>query len=99
MLAPVWISRASATQRAGRTGRVAPGIVFRLYARECFEHHMVAFEPGEMVRIPLDTVILRLKEMMAEGEKATDVLHQCLQPPDISTIERSFQVSCTLSSL
>ncbi len=31
-LAQVWISQASATQRAGRAGRVAPGIAVRLYA-------------------------------------------------------------------
>ena len=31
-LTDVWISQASATQRAGRAGRVAPGIAVRLYA-------------------------------------------------------------------
>ena len=43
---------------------------------------------GEMLRIPLDTVILTLKEMM--NEQAIPILLQCLEPPDISTIERSF---------
>jgi len=32
-----WISKASATQRAGRTGRVRPGTVWRLYGKEFFE--------------------------------------------------------------
>jgi hypothetical protein len=27
-----WISKASATQRAGRTGRMRPGTVYRLYS-------------------------------------------------------------------
>lgn len=93
MLEPVWISRASATQRAGRTGRVAPGTVFRLYSRECYTHYMASFEPGEMVRIPLDSVILTLKEMMADDEKVTNVLHDCLEPPNMSTIDRSYKVS------
>ena len=31
-LTEVWISQASATQRAGRAGRVAPGITFRLWS-------------------------------------------------------------------
>ena len=84
MLEPVWISRASATQRAGRTGRIAPGTVYRLYSRECFHHHMSSFEPGEMVRIPLDSVILTLKELMADDEKVTDVLHDCIEPPNMS---------------
>ena len=50
MLMPTWISRASATQRAGRTGRVRPGYVYRIYARANYESHMEPFEPGEMLR-------------------------------------------------
>ena len=50
MLTPTWISKASATQRAGRTGRVRPGTVYRMYARECYETYMDSFEPGEMLR-------------------------------------------------
>jgi len=28
-----WLSKASSTQRAGRTGRVRPGRVYRLYSK------------------------------------------------------------------
>ena len=90
MLTPTWISRASATQRAGRTGRVRPGTVYRMYARETYEEHMDAFEPGEMLRIPLDSVILMLKEMLSD-EEVTEVLLSCLEPPNIATIDRSFK--------
>jgi HrpA-like RNA helicase len=90
MLVPTWISRASATQRAGRTGRVRPGTVYRLYERETFTTYMEEFEQGEMVRVPLDDVILTLKEMMPD-EAITDVLASCLEPPNFSTIDRSFQ--------
>jgi HrpA-like RNA helicase len=93
MLEPVWISRASATQRAGRTGRIAPGTVIRLYSRECYHHHMLPFEPGELCRIPLDSVILTLKDMMGNEELVTNVLQDCIEPPNLSTIDRSFQVS------
>ena len=41
-------------------------------------------------RIPLDSVILMLKEMLS-GEMVTNVLLDCLEPPEISTIDRSFQ--------
>lgn len=50
MLTPTWISKASATQRAGRTGRVRPGTVYRMYARESYVSHMEPFEKGEMLR-------------------------------------------------
>jgi HrpA-like RNA helicase len=89
MLVPCWISRASATQRAGRTGRVRPGNVYRLYTRHAYESYMDEFEPGEMVRIPLDSVILMLKEMLHEEVKP--VLLSCIEPPNMDTIERSFQ--------
>lgn len=90
MLLPTWISRASGTQRAGRTGRLRPGTVYRMYERENYDSHMEAFEPGEMLRIPLDSVILMLKEMLSD-EEVTQVLLSCLEPPNISTIDRSFQ--------
>jgi HrpA-like RNA helicase len=92
MLMPAWISRASATQRAGRTGRVRPGNVYRLYTREAFEQYMDQFETGEMLRIPLDSVILMLKEML--NEAATPVLLQCLEPPNLTAIDRSFLSLC-----
>lgn len=62
-----------------------------MYTRECFEQHMEPFEPGEMKRIPLDSVILMLKEMLAEEEGVTDALLDCLEPPNVSTISRSFE--------
>jgi len=90
MLSPTWISKASATQRAGRTGRLRPGTVYRMYARETFTNHMDDFEPGEMLRIPLDSVILMLKEMLMD-EKVREVLLSCLEPPNMKTIDRSFE--------
>jgi Helicase conserved C-terminal domain len=88
-LTPTWISRASAKQRAGRTGRVRPGTVYRLYTKKAYVQYMDEFEPGEMVRIPLDSVILMLKEML--DEKVTPVLLGCLEPPNTSSIDRSFE--------
>ena len=49
MLLPAWISRASATQRAGRTGRLRPGTVYRIYTRDTLNVCMDQFEPGEML--------------------------------------------------
>ncbi len=89
ILMSCWISRASATQRAGRTGRLRPGNVYRLYTRVAYEKYMDEFEQGEMVRIPLDSVILMLKEMM--HEQAKPVLLDCIEPPRMETIDKSFQ--------
>ena len=89
MLAPMWISQASAKQRAGRTGRVRPGNVYRLYTREALHNYMDEFDPGEISRVPLDYVILMLKEML--HEEVIPVLNNCIEPPSMDTIDRSFE--------
>ncbi len=53
------ISQASANQRAGRCGRVGPGIAIRLYSEEDFNARSVFTEP-EILRSSLASVILRL---------------------------------------
>ncbi|MPC27545.1 ATP-dependent RNA helicase DHX36 [Portunus trituberculatus] len=55
-----WISRATSQQRAGRTGRVQPGEVFHLYSSEVHQA-MSAFPVPEIMRIPLEHVILQCK--------------------------------------
>ena len=90
MLAATWISRASATQRMGRTGRVREGNVYRLYPRSFFEVHMSAFEVGEMHRVPLDSIILNLRSIMKE-EGVSQILEECLEPPDLTAIANSLE--------
>ena len=53
------ISQASANQRAGRSGRVAPGICVRLYAEEDFAARPQYTEP-EILRTNLASVILAM---------------------------------------
>ena len=53
------ISQASANQRAGRCGRVAPGICVRLYSEEDFESRSAYTEP-EILRTNLASVILAM---------------------------------------
>ena len=53
------ISQASASQRAGRCGRIAPGICIRLYAEDDFNNRAAQTEP-EIVRTNLASVILQM---------------------------------------
>jgi len=52
------ISKASANQRAGRTGRTGPGVVIRLYAEDDFEGRPEFTDP-EILRTNLASVILQ----------------------------------------
>lgn len=58
-----WISKASAAQRAGRAGRTGPGHCYRLYSSALFEDHMSAFSQPEILRMPIEGVVLNMKAM------------------------------------
>ncbi len=55
------ISRASANQRAGRCGRVAPGICIRLYSEQDYDSRPEFTEP-EILRTNLASVILQMTQ-------------------------------------
>lgn len=59
----VWISKASAEQRAGRSGRTGPGHCYRLYSSAMFNDHFPKFRTAEILRVPSDSVVLRLRSM------------------------------------
>ncbi len=56
------VSRAAASQRAGRCGRVAAGVCFRLYDEDDFNKRDAYTEP-EILRSSLAGVILRMKSL------------------------------------
>ena len=56
------VSKASANQRKGRCGRVAPGICFRLYDEDDFEARPDFTEP-ELLRTNLASVILQMLDL------------------------------------
>lgn len=58
-----WISKASASQRAGRAGRTGPGHCYRLYSSAVFENHFEAFSQPEILRMPIEGVVLQMKSM------------------------------------
>jgi len=62
------ISQASATQRAGRAGRTAPGRVIRLYSAEDF-HRRPAADVPEILRRELSQLVLQLRAMNIRQEE------------------------------
>ena len=58
-----WTSKASATQRAGRAGRTGPGHCYRLYSSAVFENYFDEFSKPEILRMPIDGVVLQMKAM------------------------------------
>lgn len=58
-----WISKASAKQRAGRAGRTGPGHCWKLYSSAVYERDFPEFSEPEILRMPLEGVVLQLKSM------------------------------------
>ncbi len=63
------ISRASANQRAGRCGRIGPGVCIRLYDEADYEARP-AFTDPEVLRSSLASVILRMKALKLDDIEA-----------------------------
>ncbi|PVZ11397.1 MULTISPECIES: ATP-dependent helicase HrpB [unclassified Pseudomonas] len=70
------ISRASATQRAGRAGRLEPGVCYRLWSQDQHEQ-LAAFSPAEMLQADLSGLALQL----AQWGVAPQDLRWLDQPP------------------
>lgn len=49
-----WISKASASQRAGRSGRTGPGHCYRLYSSAVYERDFLEFSEPEILRMPIE---------------------------------------------
>ena len=90
VLAQAWISKSSAIQRAGRTGRVRPGAVYRLYARGRFDA-FPAHATSEIHRCPLDATVLSLMGMSGGTDLgAAAMLAETVEPPAAAAVDRSF---------
>jgi superfamily II DNA/RNA helicase len=90
MLEKAWITRANAIQRKGRTGRVREGTVYKLYTRDIYQNVMEASERGEITEIPLDSVILTMKDIFHE-EPVSSMLSEMIEPPETANISASFK--------
>lgn len=55
------VSKAEANQRAGRAGRTAPGVCYRLYTKKTFESEMQDAVEPEIKRSNLGQIVLLLK--------------------------------------
>ncbi len=59
----MWISKASADQRAGRAGRTGPGHCYRIYSSSIYSRHLDPFALPEVLTRPLEDVVLAMKAM------------------------------------
>lgn len=88
------ISQASADQRAGRCGRVGPGICIRLYSAEDYEGRP-RYTPPEILRTNLAWVILQTKALgLGEVER-----FPFLDPPRSEAVRDGYRTLFELGAL
>ncbi|HEY0748349.1 MAG TPA: ATP-dependent RNA helicase HrpA, partial [Steroidobacteraceae bacterium] len=88
------ISRASADQRKGRCGRLAPGLCMRLYSQEDFEQRAPYTEP-EILRTNLAALLLRLA---ADGLGEADEF-PFIDSPDARALNDGYRLLQELQAL
>lgn len=88
------ISQASARQRAGRCGRVAPGTCIRLYSEDDFDSRQ-AFTDPEILRTDLASVILQ----MASLKLGNIADFPFVQPPDARGIRDGIGILTELGAI
>ena len=88
------ISKASATQRAGRAGRTKPGKCFRLYTEVAYDQMAEATVP-EIQRSNLAPIILELKALGIDNI----VRFEFLTPPPAELVIRALDLLYSLGAL
>ncbi|KAL3288338.1 hypothetical protein HHI36_002786 [Cryptolaemus montrouzieri] len=83
-----WASHVSCDQRAGRAGRVSNGRVYRLVSKNFYETEMDAKGTPEILRAPLENVVLHTK-MLEFNEEPKAVLALSINPPNLNSIENT----------
>ncbi|KAG7200311.1 hypothetical protein KM043_017775 [Ampulex compressa] len=87
-----WVSRANVLQRKGRAGRVMPGVCIHLYTSYRFKYHFSGQPIAEILRIPLEPLLLRIR-LIRKEEKVDlfNVLGKLLEAPTRESIRDSIK--------
>ncbi|XP_012537164.2 probable ATP-dependent RNA helicase spindle-E [Monomorium pharaonis] len=79
-----WASKTNCIQRAGRTGRVMDGRVFRLVPKAFYDNILEDYSTPEILRAPLANVVLRAK--ILDLDEPRILLSHALDPPTLSNL-------------
>lgn len=90
-LVTTWCCRASAKQRMGRAGRVAPGVCFRLFSRHTYDKVMSEFAVPELQRTPLEELCLQIRANNL-APSCREFLLKAPEPPEPVAIDSAVRI-------
>ncbi|CAH1801480.1 unnamed protein product [Owenia fusiformis] len=94
VLEVVRCSKASLSQRKGRTGRVFPGKCIRMFTK-AFCDTLPLFDMPQMQIAPLDKLVLEIKfigNKILPGASPTEILLKSVEPPPVHSIKSAVQM-------
>mmetsp|Transcript_74411 Transcript_74411/g.240590 ORF Transcript_74411/g.240590 Transcript_74411/m.240590 type:complete len:687 (-) Transcript_74411:512-2572(-) len=97
ILATCFVSQAAAKQRAGRAGRVRPGICWRLFSSSFFEQlpdHTLC----EMRRTALEELVLQLR-LLRPGGHPGEMLRRAPEPPSREALDAALRTLIQIGAL
>lgn len=95
-LVEVWVSQASANQRAGRAGRVRNGCCYRMYSDREFKSFK-SYQSPEIIRVSLESLCLQILDVGSPHIQA--FLEHGLVIPPKETIMMSIQLLIDLGAI
>lgn len=99
VLVDTWCSRASALQRSGRAGRVMPGTAFHLFTDAFRDRCMAEYNTPELLRKPLDRIVLQLKGRLNQFGVPSALLRQAMDAPDLSHIDGAYKLLSSFDAI
>ncbi|KAJ3230715.1 hypothetical protein HDU78_008177 [Chytriomyces hyalinus] len=85
-----WVSRASSTQRAGRSGRCRPGLYIALFTEDYHDKVLADHDPPEIQTLSLDQTVLKVKSLFP-SERVKFLLDSLIEPPSTTQLALAFQ--------
>ena len=88
-----WCSRASCAQRAGRVGRVCPGVAVHLVSRKFYESILKDYDPPHILSAPLAKLVLHAKDIGSRLgiPSPSEFLSYAIQPPSLEQMNVALQ--------
>mmetsp|Transcript_12537 Transcript_12537/g.22733 ORF Transcript_12537/g.22733 Transcript_12537/m.22733 type:complete len:1346 (-) Transcript_12537:420-4457(-) len=96
-LTEMWISQASAKQRAGRAGRVKSGTCYRMFTSRAAIADFDEYTMPQMLTQSLESIALQIK--LLNLGKIADFLSKAVNPPSTSAVDHALLVLGDLQAL